>query len=457
MPSAPSIDAVVVGQRQRQHAAAARTGRLLVVDRLHPRARDAEDRDFRRVDDRREVGAADAAEIRDAEAAALHLLERDLARRAPSPTAARARPTSCTMFFVSASRMTGTSRPRSVSTATPMLTYFLRMISLGRHVDRRVELREHLQRRRDDLHRDRRHRQVAAGGLRPASRTSCAAPRAPVMSARSCCVTCGIVAHAALRCSAVLRRTARIGCRSTSPQREKSGSGSARRRAAAAPRRSTSRLACAFTSSIEIRPSGAAAGTSFDVDAELARHAAHRRRRRRRRQFRRRGGRCRRSAPAAPRLMSTTFLRARARRRPRRRTAPADRPPDPSRRPCRGVVDLIPGLDVRLRRRGSSSFAGSRRPAPHPPRSLWPSAFAGSRLRRRLPSRAPTSAASARRFARSAAVLDAQDRLADLDLVAGLDLDLLHLAGDRRRHFDRRLVGFELEDRLIFRDACRRA
>ena len=29
------------------------------------------------------------------------------------------------MFFVSASRMTGTSSPRSVSTATPMLTYFL--------------------------------------------------------------------------------------------------------------------------------------------------------------------------------------------------------------------------------------------------------------------------------------------------------------------------------------------
>ena len=29
------------------------------------------------------------------------------------------------MFFVSASRMTGTSRPRSVSTATPMFTYFL--------------------------------------------------------------------------------------------------------------------------------------------------------------------------------------------------------------------------------------------------------------------------------------------------------------------------------------------
>ena len=46
------------------------------------------------------------------------------------------------------------------------------------------------------------------------------------MSAESCCVTCGIVCHATLRCSAVLRRTARSGCRSISPQREKSGSGS---------------------------------------------------------------------------------------------------------------------------------------------------------------------------------------------------------------------------------------
>ena len=32
---------------------------------------------------------------------------------------------SAMMFFVSTSRITGTSRPRSVSTATPMLTYFL--------------------------------------------------------------------------------------------------------------------------------------------------------------------------------------------------------------------------------------------------------------------------------------------------------------------------------------------
>ena len=39
-----------------------------------------------------------------------------------------------------------------------------------------------------------------------------------------------------------------------------------------------------------------------------------------------------------------------------------------------------------------------------------------------------------------------------LDLVAGFDLDVLDLAGDRRRHFDGGFVGFELENRLILRD-----
>src|SRR5207245_7033259 len=52
---------------------------VLLVDRLHSRARDAENRDFGRVDDRRERRAADAAQIRDAERAALPLLERQFA------------------------------------------------------------------------------------------------------------------------------------------------------------------------------------------------------------------------------------------------------------------------------------------------------------------------------------------------------------------------------------------
>ena len=47
--------------------------------------------------------------------------------------------------------------------------------------------------------------------------------------------------------------------------------------------------------------------------------------------------------------------------------------------------------------------------------------------------------------------------LTDFDLVANLDLHLVHRAGDRRGHFDRRLVGFELEDRLVLSRSCRRA
>ena len=101
------------------------------------------------------------------------------------------------------------------------------------------------------------------------------------MSARSCWVTCGIVVQATLRCSAVLRRTARIGCRSISPQREKSGSGSAgagRRRRR--PRRRRDQPLGVRLDVVDRDPAGrTAARHLIDVDAELARHAAHRRRR----------------------------------------------------------------------------------------------------------------------------------------------------------------------------------
>src|SRR5690606_1844802 len=61
-------DAVVVAQRQRQDEP--RRELLAVPHRLRRRLRYAEDRDFRRIDDRRERGAADAAERADREAAA---------------------------------------------------------------------------------------------------------------------------------------------------------------------------------------------------------------------------------------------------------------------------------------------------------------------------------------------------------------------------------------------------
>src|SRR5258706_13249006 len=71
--------AVIVRKGKRQHQPRHELPAFLAVDRLHARARDAEDGHFRRVDDRREIGPADAAQIRNAETAALHLVECDLA------------------------------------------------------------------------------------------------------------------------------------------------------------------------------------------------------------------------------------------------------------------------------------------------------------------------------------------------------------------------------------------
>ena len=227
------------------------------------------------------------------------------------------------------------------------------------------------------------------------------------MSAESYCVTSGICAHDAPRCSAVLRRTPRIGWRSISPHLLKSGSGSAARRAAAAPAAGAagadaiSRFACAFTSSIEMRPSSPVPTTSSMSTPSS-------------RAMRRTDG-----AAGAEVRPSDGGSTARSARRAR------------NRRPCR------PG-PVRLRSRRllrSEPLCRGRR-------------LSGARLRRRL-----ASAASARRGRPGGrgAVVDAEDRLADFDLVAGFDFDVFDFPGDRRGHFDRRLVGFELEDRLIFR------
>src|ERR1041385_4777971 len=69
--------AVIVGQSERQDRT---PPDLSIFDRrLQGRAADAEDRDLRLVDDRREVAAADAALVRDRKASALELIERDLA------------------------------------------------------------------------------------------------------------------------------------------------------------------------------------------------------------------------------------------------------------------------------------------------------------------------------------------------------------------------------------------
>src|SRR5262249_48934628 len=70
-------DAMVVRQRQRQHQP--RLELRAVPRGLVAAARDAEDRDFGPVDDRAEPHAADAAEVRDRDDAARHLVERELA------------------------------------------------------------------------------------------------------------------------------------------------------------------------------------------------------------------------------------------------------------------------------------------------------------------------------------------------------------------------------------------
>jgi hypothetical protein len=47
-----------------------------------------------------------------------------------------------------------------------------------------------------------------------------------------------------------------------------------------------------------------------------------------------------------------------------------------------------------------------------------------------------------------------EDNLPNLDLVAFLNANLLHLSAYRRRHFHDRLVGFELHHRLALADRC---
>jgi hypothetical protein len=79
----------------------------------------------------------------------------------------------------------------------------------------------------------------------------------------------------------------------------------------------------------------------------------------------------------------------------------------------------------------------------------------------------PTPSSRASRRAEGAAGIDApasadaplvddEDDLADLHLLAGLHLRFLDDARDGRGNLDRRLVGFELEDRLVLLDGIAR-
>ena len=105
------------------------------------------------------------------------------------------------------------------------------------------------------------------------------------MSAYSCCVTCGMFSHATLRCSAVLRRTARIGLPlDLAPLREV-GQRFGRDRAAHRSGRRRRDHPLRVLLHIVDRDASArpAARHLVDVHAQLARHAADRRCCRRRR------------------------------------------------------------------------------------------------------------------------------------------------------------------------------
>ena len=115
-------------------------------DRPLDRLVDADDRDFRRVDDRRRDDAAELAEARDGDGRARELLARRLvgARASETRRISAARSHS---ERASACRTTGTLRPSGVCVAMPTCTarWWTQHVALG--VVARVALRELLETR----------------------------------------------------------------------------------------------------------------------------------------------------------------------------------------------------------------------------------------------------------------------------------------------------------------------
>ena len=242
------------------------------------------------------------------------------------------------------------------------------------------------------------------------------------MSALSWLVTCGITFHAWPRCSAVLRRMLLSGLRSTSPHFEKSGSGCC---AAAPPSRRARSAACApsawrtkpCTSSTVMRPPG-----PLPFTCRMSTPSS--------RAMRRTDGAAGGAGPAP----AACFGDGRRLRRAARRAADVDDFPalrdaaPPRRRPrlaragarCASGCSALPSLSPSRARLGAASVAVAR-PGWAPPSrpgcrlvlarlgSGWPSA-AGRRLR--------VGCAVG-------GVVDREDRLADLDLLAGLHLHVL--------------------------------
>src|SRR5262249_37764153 len=90
-----------------------------VPDHLMERPARSHDGDLRRVDDRREIGATDPTETRYGEGAALHLIGLELAFARELGEIAHLLG-DVDHNFLSASRMTGTTRPCGVSAANPI-------------------------------------------------------------------------------------------------------------------------------------------------------------------------------------------------------------------------------------------------------------------------------------------------------------------------------------------------
>ncbi len=254
------------------------------------------------------------------------------------------------------------------------------------------------------------------------------------MSALSNCVTCGISDQAWLKCSAVFRRTPVMGLRSTSPHLREVG----QRRAAAGSRGRGWRQRAAAEAAQDLPGERldvllgnasvrAGARDLTDVDANLARDASHRWRGRRRRgrwHGRTRGGRGRRRRGRLPpaevhdrRALPRILFRVSARL--------AWSPP------------LLARLAVLLRSLPASASAWTPRRF-----SLFGllAPALGGRCRLSIRRRTPALAAAPSTVRITWPVLT---------LSPTLTSHVLDHAFDAGWHFERRLVGFELEHRLV--------
>jgi hypothetical protein len=157
-PSVGAIDeTVVVGYGHRQHQPRLET--LTVVHRLHASARHPEDRDLRRVNDGREVGAADTTEVRNGEGASIHFVGSDLLAACTLGGRVQLDGQLGDVLLVHGADH-GHEKPalgidRDADVIVALVDDFLRL-----HIDARVELGKHFERGSHDFQKDRRQREL---------------------------------------------------------------------------------------------------------------------------------------------------------------------------------------------------------------------------------------------------------------------------------------------------------